>query len=116
MSPTFVEKPDGLMIVGSPGGSVIMTVVLLATLDWMDGVPADEFVKKGRFHHQYMPDTITFEPGALTEEEKQALQKLGHTLRESRMPGNAQVVTWDYKSGEVKAVSDPRGVGVGVVY
>jgi hypothetical protein len=32
------------------------------------------------------------------------------------MPGNAQIVTWDYKSGAVKAVSDPRGVGVGVVY
>jgi gamma-glutamyltranspeptidase / glutathione hydrolase len=116
MTPTFVEKPDGLMIVGSPGGSVITTVVLLSTLDWMDGVSADEFIKKGRFHHQYMPDTITFEPGALTEEEKQTLQKYGHSLRESRMPGNAQIVTWDYKRGEVKAISDPRGVGVGVVY
>jgi gamma-glutamyltranspeptidase/glutathione hydrolase len=116
MTPTFVEKPGGLLIVGSPGGSVITTVVLLATLDWMDGVPAEEFVKKGRYHHQYMPDTITFEPGALTDEEKQTLQKYGHSLRESRMPGNAQVVTWDYQGSEVKAVSDPRGVGVGVVY
>jgi gamma-glutamyltranspeptidase / glutathione hydrolase len=116
MTPTFVERPGGLLVVGSPGGSVITTVVLLATLDWMDGVPAEEFVKKGRYHHQYMPDTITFEPGALTDEEKQTLQKYGHSLRESRMPGNAQVVTWDYQSGEVKAVSDPRGVGVGVVY
>jgi gamma-glutamyltranspeptidase/glutathione hydrolase len=116
MTPTFIEKPDGLMIVGSPGGSVIMTVVLLSTLDWMDGVAPEEFIKKGRYHHQYMPDTITFEPGALTDEEKQALQKSGHSLRESRMPGNAQIVTWDYRSGDVKAVSDPRGVGVGVVY
>jgi gamma-glutamyltranspeptidase / glutathione hydrolase len=116
MTPTFVEKPDGLMIVGSPGGSVIMTVVLLSTLDWMDGVSPEEFIKKSRYHHQYMPDTITFEPGALTDGEKQTLQKYGHALRESRMPGNAQIVTWDYKSGEVKAVSDPRGVGVGVVY
>ncbi len=116
MTPTFIEKPDGLMVVGSPGGSVIMTVVLLSTLDWMDGVQPDVFIKKGRYHHQYMPDTITFEPGALTEEEKQTLQKYGHALRESRMPGNAQIVTWDYRSGEVKAVSDPRGVGVGVVY
>jgi gamma-glutamyltranspeptidase/glutathione hydrolase len=116
MTPTFIEKPDGLMIVGSPGGSVIMTVVLLSTLDWMDGMAPEDFIKKGRYHHQYMPDTITFEPGALTDEEKQTLQKYGHALRESRMPGNAQIVTWDYKSGAVKAVSDPRGVGVGVVY
>ena len=55
----------------------------------------------------------SFEPGALTDEEKQTLQKYGHTLRESRQPGNMQIVTWDYRSGEVKAVSDPRGVGVG---
>ncbi|HEY7642217.1 MAG TPA: gamma-glutamyltransferase [Steroidobacteraceae bacterium] len=116
MTPTFVEKPDGLLIVGSPGGSVITTVVLLSTLDWLDGVAPEEFVKKGRYHHQYMPDAITFEPGALSDEEKKTLQEFGHTLRESRMPGNAQIVTWDYKSGAVKAVSDPRGVGVGVVY
>ena len=70
MTPTFIEKPDGADGLGSPGGSVIMTVVLLATLDWMDGVPPEEFIKQGRYHHQYMPDTITFEPGALTEEEK----------------------------------------------
>ena len=47
-----------------------------------------------------MPDAITFEPGALTDEEKQTLQKYGHTLRESRMPGNAQVVTWDYRAAK----------------
>jgi gamma-glutamyltranspeptidase/glutathione hydrolase len=116
MTPTFIEQPNGVMVLGSPGGSVIMTVVLLSTLDWLDGVPAEDFIKKGRYHHQYMPDAITFEAGALTDEEKQTLQKYGHTLRESRMPGNAQVVTWDYRNGEVKAVSDPRGVGVGVVY
>jgi gamma-glutamyltranspeptidase / glutathione hydrolase len=63
-----------------------------------------------------LPDELRFEPGALTEEEKQKLQSFGHTLRESRQPGNMQIVTWDYKTGDVKAVSDPRGVGVGVVY
>ena len=104
------------MVLGSPGGSVITTVVLLATLDWLDGVASEESLKKGRFHHQYMPDQVMFEPGALTEEEKERLTKFGQNLRESRMPGNAQIVTWDYKSGAVKAVSDPRGVGVGVVY
>lgn len=116
MTPTFIEKPDGVMIVGSPGGSVIMTVVLLSTLDWLDGMQAEELIKKGRYHHQYMPDAITFEPGALTEQEQQTLRKYGHSLHESRMPGNAQIVTWDYRTGEVKAASDPRGVGVGVVY
>jgi gamma-glutamyltranspeptidase/glutathione hydrolase len=116
MVPTFIEKPDGVMVMGTPGGSYIMGMVLLAALDWMDGTPADQIVKKGRYHHQYLPDVVSFEPGALTAEEQETLKRYGHTLRESRQPGNMQIVTWDQTSGEVKAVSDPRGVGVGVVY
>lgn len=116
MTPTFIEKPDGLMILGTPGGSYIMGMVLLATLNWMDGTPAEEFVKLPRFHHQYLPDELRFEPGALSEDEKNKLSAFGHTLRESRQPGNLQIVTWDYAKKQVKAVSDPRGVGVGVVY
>jgi gamma-glutamyltranspeptidase/glutathione hydrolase len=116
MVPTFIEKPDGVMVLGTPGGSYIMGMVLLATLDWLDGVPPEQIVKKGRYHHQYLPDMVSFEPGALSEEEQATLKRYGHNLRESRQPGNMQIVTWDKKSGEVKAVSDPRGVGVGVVY
>jgi gamma-glutamyltranspeptidase/glutathione hydrolase len=116
MTPTFVESKDGVMILGSPGGSYIIGMVLLATLDWLDGTPAEEFIKKGRYHHQYMPDQLSFEPGAFSEEEKKKLTGFGHKLRESNQPGNLQVVTWDFASGAVKAVSDPRGVGVGVVY
>jgi gamma-glutamyltranspeptidase/glutathione hydrolase len=116
MVPTFIEKPDGVMVMGTPGGSYIMGMVLLAALDWMDGTPADEIVKKGRYHHQYLPDQVSFEPGALTAEEQETLKGYGHKLRESRQPGNMQIVTWDRTTGEVKAISDPRGVGVGVVY
>lgn len=116
MTPTFVESKDGVMILGSPGGSYIIGMVLLATLDWLDGTPADEFIKKGRYHHQYLPDQLSFEPGAFTDEEKKKLTDFGHKLRESRQPGNLQVVTWDFATGAVRAVSDPRGVGVGVVY
>ena len=116
MTPTFVETKDGVMVLGSPGGSYIIGMVLLATLDWLDGTPAEEFIKKGRYHHQYLPDQLSFEPGALTEEERTKLSGFGHRLRESRQPGNLQIVTWDFGSGAVKAVSDPRGVGVGVVY
>lgn len=116
MTPTFIEKPDGLMITGTPGGSYIMGMVLLATLDWLDGESPEQFIQKGRFHQQYLPDVVSFEPGALTDAEKMRLHKYGQNLRESRQPGNMQIVTWDYRSGEVKAVSDPRGVGVGVVY
>jgi gamma-glutamyltranspeptidase/glutathione hydrolase len=116
MTPTFVEKSDGLMILGTPGGSYIMGMVLLATVDWIDGMAPEEVIRKPRFHHQYQPDVLSFEPGAFSEEEKATLQRFGHKLRESAQPGNMQMVTWDYTSGVVKALSDPRGVGVGVVY
>lgn len=116
MTPTFIERPDGVMVLGTPGGSYIMGMVLLATLDWLHGMPTEELVKKGRYHHQYLPDQLFFEPGALSEAEQAVLKNYGHNVRESRQPGNMQIVTWDYRTGAVKAVSDPRGVGVGVVY
>ncbi|HEV7715565.1 MAG TPA: gamma-glutamyltransferase, partial [Steroidobacteraceae bacterium] len=115
-SPTFVESDRGLMIVGSPGGGYIIGMVLLATLDFMDGKNAMQIVSAPRFHHQYYPDVITYEPGAFTPEQVKALTDRGHKLREGRRYGNEQVVTWDYATGEVQAASDPRGEGKGLVY
>ncbi|MEJ0086487.1 MAG: gamma-glutamyltransferase [Pseudomonadota bacterium] len=116
-TPTFVEAPNGLMIIGSPGGSRIPGMVILGTLNFMDGKNAQEIVAAPRFHHQFSPDVIEFEPGSLTAEERAELEKRGHTLKEgSRKWGNTQVVTWDYKTGKVEAASDPRGVGEGMVY
>jgi gamma-glutamyltranspeptidase/glutathione hydrolase len=63
------------------------------------------------------PDAVSFESAAFSAEEKAALEKRGHTLNEMRQTyGNLQVVTWNKKTGEVKAASDPRGLGVGLVY
>jgi gamma-glutamyltranspeptidase/glutathione hydrolase len=116
-TPTFVEGPKGLMIIGSPGGSRIPGMVILGTLNFMDGKTAQEIVAAPRFHHQFSPDVLEFEPGALTPDERGELEARGHTLKEgSRKWGNTQVVTWDYKSGKVEAASDPRGVGEGLVY
>lgn len=117
MTPTFIERPDGIMIVGTPGGSYIMGMVLLATLDWMDGKSAQEIVAGARYHHQYLPDVVVFEPGALSDAEQTRLQSMGHALKQlSNTYGNMQIVTWDYKSGTVNAASDPRGAGRGLVY
>jgi gamma-glutamyltranspeptidase/glutathione hydrolase len=117
MSPTFVETSKGLMIVGSPGGSYIISMVLLGTLNYLDGMNAAEVVKYPHYHHQYLPDEVDYEPGALTDGEIQALQARGHTLKVSgRQWGNMQVITWDFATGKVEAASDPRGEGVGLVY
>jgi gamma-glutamyltranspeptidase/glutathione hydrolase len=116
-TPTFVEGPNGLMIIGTPGGSRIPGMVILGALNFMDGKSAQDIVGAPRFHHQYSPDVIEYEPGALSPEEIAELEKRGHTLKEgSRKWGNTQVITWDYKTGKVEAASDPRGIGEGMVY
>lgn len=116
MTPTFVESDKGVLIIGSPGGSTIISNVLLGVLNWIDGKSAQEIVAARRMHHQYFPDAIMVESGALTAEEKAGLEARGHTLREGREWGNTQVITWDYASGKVDAASDPRGFGAGLVY
>jgi gamma-glutamyltranspeptidase/glutathione hydrolase len=116
-TPTFVMAPKGTLILGSPGGSYIIGMVLLGTINYMDGMNAQEVVSAPRFHHQFSPDVLQFETGALTPEERAELEKRGHKLREgTRRWGNMQAVVWDYASGKVEAASDPRGAGVGLVY
>jgi gamma-glutamyltranspeptidase/glutathione hydrolase len=117
MSPTFVETSKGLMIEGTPGGSYIISMVLLGTLNYLDGMSAADIVKYPHYHHQYLPDDVDYEQGALTDAEITELQTMGHTLRVSGRPwGNMQVITWDYATGKVEAASDPRGEGEGLVY
>ncbi len=117
MTPTFVETPKGLLIIGSPGGSTIISNVLFGILGWLDGMSAADIVAMPRIHHQYLPDLVTLEPGALSKDERTALEKRGHRLSEGRNGwGNTQVITWDYQTGQVVTASDPRGFGAGLVY
>jgi gamma-glutamyltranspeptidase / glutathione hydrolase len=117
MTPSFVETPKGLMIVGSPGGSYIISMVLLGTLNYLDGMNAGDIVRYPHYHHQYLPDEVDYEPGALSDAEIADLKSKGHTLKvSSRQWGNMQVVTWDFATGKVEAASDPRGEGEGLIY
>jgi gamma-glutamyltranspeptidase/glutathione hydrolase len=105
------------MIIGTPGGSRIISMVLLGTLDYLNGMSAADIVKDPRYHHQYLPDEVEYESGALAESEISQLKEKGQTLKEGRGRwGNMQVVTWDFASGKVEAASDPRGEGAGLVY
>jgi len=116
-TPTFIEADRGVMVLGTPGGSYITGMVLLATLNFMDGMSAKDIVAAPRFHHQYYPDVIQYEPGAFSDAQAKALSDRGHKLQlAGRQWGNLQVVLWDYASGSVEAASDPRGVGAGLVY
>ena len=112
MSPTFLQTADRIGILGTPGGSRIISMVLLAILDFAEGHGPASWVSLPRFHHQYLPDLVEYEPGGLTEEDMLGLMKLGHSLRPTPAPyGNMQAILWDQSSGQVDAASDPRWEG-----
>lgn len=112
MSPSFVTDPDGTAILGTPGGSRIITMVLLGMLEYFDGKGVESWVARPRIHHQYLPDLLFHEPEALSAAQIEALEKLGHQLKASDSSwGNMQAIHWDQKSGRVSAASDPRVEG-----
>ena len=116
MTPTFLETPDRVGIVGTPGGSRIISMVMLAALDFADGGLPQSWVSLRRFHHQYQPDQVQFELHGLTEFERQRLTGMGHELREiSRRYGNMQAILWDKTEDRVYSASDPRGEGQAVI-
>jgi gamma-glutamyltranspeptidase / glutathione hydrolase len=117
MTPAFLESPRGVAVLGTPGGGRIISMVMLAALAWMEGADAAYMVELPRYHHQYLPDRVVYEPGAFDEKEIAALEARGHVLEESRrLYGNMAVVTWDYEPDRVEAAVDPRGQIAGWIY
>lgn len=116
MTPTFIETADAVGIMGTPGGSRIVTMVLLAILDFAQGHGPASWVSLPRFHHQYLPDVIEYEPGSLTTAELDALGRLGHTLKATPAPyGDFHAILWNRHTGTLEAASDPRGEGLALV-
>ena len=116
MTPTFVSGPRGDLVLGTPGGSRIITMVLLGILEHVRGGALAEVVSRPRYHHQYLPDVVQFEPGALTPEVQAGLERRGHRLQVLEAPyGNMQAVYRDRATGRVTAASDPRGIGAAAV-
>ncbi|HEX7045825.1 MAG TPA: gamma-glutamyltransferase [Burkholderiales bacterium] len=117
MTPTFVESSDAVAVLGTPGGSRITTMVLLAVLDFVHRRGSvHEWVARPRYHHQYLPDEVQHEPDAFTPKEQAALERRGHRLRSiGREYGNMQALVWDRAADRVEAASDPRGEGKAAV-
>ncbi|MDD9892146.1 MAG: gamma-glutamyltransferase [Gammaproteobacteria bacterium] len=115
MTPTFVEKGDSVAVVGTPGGSRIISMVLLGALEymhdgWGKGTDASSVVATPRYHHQYLPDVVSYEKGGLEHSMLQGLAVLGHKTKErGRRYGNMHVVLQNAEG--MTAASDPRGIG-----
>jgi len=120
MSPTIVAK-DGkpYLITGSPGGSTIITTVLQVILNVVDfGMNIEDAVSLPRFHHQWQPDTIMFDPYALSPDTQANLKAMGHTDLRSipfgRGIGDANSIL--LKDGVMYGMKDPRNEGAAVGY
>ncbi|OXA66272.1 gamma-glutamyltransferase [Flavobacterium aquidurense] len=88
MTPTIVEKNGKLfMVVGSPGGSTIITSVLQAILNVYEyNLSMQDAVNAPRFHHQWLPDLITFEPNAFDKITIDKLKAKGYLINEKTTP------------------------------
>lgn len=112
MTPTMLENGEHLAILGTPGGSRIITMVLLGALEAIEGQDVASWVSRPRFHHQYLPDHIQIEDAAFDAQLQRELEALGHTIKPvGRDYGDMHAVHWNKQTGELQAASDPRGVG-----
>ncbi len=109
MTPTFMESADRIVAIGAPGGSRIITEVLLGILGYDDGLTAQQVAALPRFHHQWWPDVISAESGALDSATVKTLQAMGHVVNAGEPPwGNLQTVAWDKRTNTLSGGSDPR--------
>jgi gamma-glutamyltranspeptidase/glutathione hydrolase len=98
MAPTIVENPDGdlFLVVGSPGGSTIITTVAQIILNLIDqNMSIKDAVEQSRFHHQWLPDLVYFEPLNFSKETLEALKDKGHNVAFRKSIGEANCIKID---------------------
>lgn len=117
MAPTIVLKDGKVsMILGSPGGSRIITIVLETILNVIDhGMKPQEAVDAPRLHHQWLPDTIYAERYALSADTRSALETIGYAITEQTNWGAAALIMVgpkrDAPDSEGSRVSDSAASG-----
>jgi gamma-glutamyltranspeptidase/glutathione hydrolase len=113
MAPTIVLR-DGhvALVLGSPGGSRIITITLETALNIIDyGMQPQEAVDAPRVHHQWLPDVIEAEPFALSPDTAALLRGMGYTIREVKPWGAAEIIMVDAAREVLLGASDVRRPG-----
>jgi gamma-glutamyltranspeptidase/glutathione hydrolase len=110
MTPTILARDGELVaVIGSPGGRTIINTVLQLVLAHVDfRMTPEETIAAGRLHHQWLPDRLSAEGGALSEDAVRALEAMGHTVQMQGTRGLAHSIFIDPVTGERVGVPDPR--------
>ena len=119
MTPTVLARDGRLfMVTGTPGSRTIINTVLETIVDVVDfGMNAQEAVDAPRFHHQWLPDRISYEKYGLSADTVAELEKRGHKLEAGGAQGVAQVIIYNSEEDVLEGGSDRRaadGAAVGV--
>ena len=117
MTPSIVVGKDRLAVIGSPGGSTIITQVFEGILAFIDGKNAGEITAQKRIHHQFLPDRVDIEKGSdIPADVLAKLKAMGYEINDKESWGNMNVVVWDKTTDVKTAASDPRNsAGLGKV-
>ena len=95
MTPTIVENPSGelILVLGSPGGSTIITTVAQIIINIIDyDMSISDAVQAPRFHHQWLPDVVFYEEGAISNKTMNTLKNKGYTFHRRKSIGEANCI------------------------